>query len=143
MFDDDLYIRSEKLKINNKTIQTPIKSFSMNNLRNDTQINEKVKGVNEIFGNMTKSKLENCVSGRDSNANFYKKVQTGLNKTSSKDINFCFISLPSIKLPEGKEIDVLTNASYINSDATPLPLVQGLFKEKKDFKVIMINLLIS
>ena len=43
IFDDDVYIKSEKLKINNKTVQTPIKSFTLNDLRRDVHINDKVK----------------------------------------------------------------------------------------------------
>lgn len=54
IFDDDVYIKSEKLKINNKTVQTPIKSFTLNDLRRDVHINDKVKGVNEVFKNFKK-----------------------------------------------------------------------------------------
>ena len=129
IFDDDLYIHSEKLKIKNKSIQTPIRAFSMNNLRNDTPINNNVKGVNEFFSKVNKSKLKNYVTGEKSPSNFHKNIRNGLNKTSPDEINFCFISLPDYKLPEGKEIDVLTNMAYFYSDAIPLPLIQGLFKE--------------
>ncbi|MDR1820586.1 MAG: hypothetical protein LBR15_10135 [Methanobrevibacter sp.] len=47
--DEELFIKSEKLRINNKSIQTPIKSFDMKKLRRDTEISPLVRGVNEIF----------------------------------------------------------------------------------------------
>ena len=43
VFDDEVYIRSEKLKINNKSIQTPMKSFTLNDLRKDVKLNDEVK----------------------------------------------------------------------------------------------------
>lgn len=128
LFDDDLFIRSEKLCINKKSIQTPIKSFTLNNLRADTTINNDVKGVNEIFKTFSKSKLEEYVSGERDITKVYKEINRYLNKTSPNELNFCFTTLDYSKFPKGKEIDLLTNISYIFSDATPLPLVHNLFK---------------
>ena len=61
IFDDNVYIRSEKLKINNKSIQTPLKSFTLNDLRNDVKINDEVKKVNEIFKKFSKESLKDYV----------------------------------------------------------------------------------
>lgn len=132
IFDDDVYIRSEKLKINNKTVQTPIKSFTLNDLRRDVHINDDVKWSNEVFKNFTKDSLEKFVSGEKDITNIYKDINRDLKKTSSNELNFCFTTLNYTKFPEGKEIDMLTNVAYIYSDATPLPLVHNLFRPNQD-----------
>jgi len=132
IFDDDVYIKSEKLKINNKTVQTPIKSFTLNDLRRDVHINDKVKGVNEVFKNFKKDSLKKFVSGEKDITYIHKNITRDLKKTSPDEINFCFTKLDYEKFPEGKEIDMLTNVAYIYSDATPLPLIHNLFKPNQD-----------
>ena len=132
MFDDDVYIRSEKLRINNKSIQTPMKSFTLNDLRNDVKLNENVKMVNEVFKKFSKESLQDYVSGKRDITNVHKDINRDFKKISSDEINFCFTTLDYTKFPEGKEIDMLTNVSYIYSDATPLPLVHKLFKPSQD-----------
>ena len=132
IFDDKVYIRSEKLKINNKSIQTPMKSFTLNDLRRDVKLNDEVKKVNEIFKNFSKESLQEYVSGKKDITQVHKTINTDFKKISSNELNFCFTSLDYTKFPEGKEIDMLTNVSYIYSDATPLPLVHNLFKPNQD-----------
>jgi len=132
IFDDDVYIRSEKLKINNKSIQTPMKSFTLNDLRKDVKLNDEVKKVNEVFKKFSKESLQDYVSGKKDITQVHKKINTGFKKISSDELNFCFTYLDYTKFPEGKEIDMLTNVSYIYSDATPLPLVHNLFKPNQD-----------
>ena len=132
LFDDDVYIRSEKLKINNKTVQTPIKSFTLNDLRNDVEINRDVKLSNEIFKKFNKESLSEYVSGVRDVSKIHKDINRDLRKTSPNELNFCFTTLNYTKFPEGKEIDMLTNVSYIYSDATPLPLVHNLFMPNQD-----------
>jgi len=56
--DEELFIKSEKLRINNKSIQTPIKSFDMKKLRRDTDISSLVRGINEIFKEFKTEKIE-------------------------------------------------------------------------------------
>ena len=132
IFDDKVYIRSEKLKINNKSIQTPMKSFTLNDLRRDVNLNDDVKKVNEVFKNFSKESLQEYVSGKKDITQVYKTINTDFKKISSNELNFCFTSLDYTKFPEGKEIDMLTNVSYIYSDVTPLPLVHNLFKPNQD-----------
>lgn len=132
IFDDDVYIRSEKLKINNKTIQTPMKSFTLSDLRRDVHLNEDVKKVNEVFKKFSKESLEQYVSGKKDITQVHKYINRDFKKISSDELNFCFTTLDYTKFPEGKEIDMLTNVSYIYSDATPLPLVHNLFKPNQD-----------
>lgn len=127
--DEDLFIRSEKLKINNKTLKTPIKAINMPSLRQDVSINPMVRGVNEIFKTFKNDDIKQYCSGKKDETRIYKSINTPLNKTDrNSEVNICFIQLPDFQLPENKEIDFITNISYINSDITPLPLVQGLFK---------------
>lgn len=127
--DEELFIRSEKLKINNKTLRTPIKAVNMPSLRQDVHINPIVKGVNEIFKTLKYEDIKKFCSGEKDESKLYKSINTPLNKTDKNtEVNICFVQLPDLKLPENKEIDFITNVSYINSDITPLPLVQGLFK---------------
>lgn len=130
--DEDLFIKSEKIKINHKTIHTPIKSFNMSNLRRDTEINNNVKGVNEIFKILRIDKIKEFVSGEVDIIKFSKNIDTDIKKTGKDEINFCFINLPDDKLPEGKEIDLVTNLTYVKSDAVPLPLVNAFFKMNMD-----------
>lgn len=139
--DEELFIRSEKLKINNKTLRTPIKAVNMPSLRNDVPLNPAVKGVNEIFKTLKCEDIKKFCSGEKDESRIYKSINTPLNKTDkNNEVNICFIQIPDLKLPENKEIDFVTNISYINSDITPLPLVQGLFKGDdgvKDFEIFI------
>ena len=136
--DEELFIKTEKIKINNKSIRTPIKSFHMRNLRRDTIINPQVKGVNEIFRQFNRKSIEEYMAGVKDSNNIYKNIDTSLKKTSPNEINFCFIKLTDQKLPKDKEIDFITNIAYIKSDVTPLPLIENIFKEpgegEKDFE---------
>lgn len=133
--DEDLFIRSEKLRINNKTLRTPIKAVNMPSLRRDVPIKDTVKGVNEIFKIIKIDDIKKYCSGEKDESTIYRNINTSLNKTDKdNEVNICFVQLPDLKLPENKEIDFITNISYINSDITPLPLVQGLFKGDDAFK---------
>lgn len=133
--DEDLFIRSEKLRINNKTLRTPIKAVNMPSLRRDVPIKDTVKGVNEIFKTIKIDDIKKYCSGEKDESTIYRNINTSLNKTDKdNEVNICFVQLPDLKLPENKEIDFITNISYINSDITPLPLVQGLFKGDDAFK---------
>lgn len=127
--DEDLFIRSEKLKINNKTLRTPIKAVNMPSLRQDVPINPVVKGVNEIFKTFKYKDIAGYCSGEKDETNIYRSINTPLNKTDKNtEVNICFIQLPDSQLPQNNEIDFITNVSYVYSDITPLPLVQSLFK---------------
>lgn len=134
IFDDDLYLKSEKLKLNHKTVQTPLKSFTLNDLRADVNINEDVKLSNEIFKRFTKDSLTDYVSGVKDAGKIHLDINRNIRKTSSKELNFCFTTLNYTKFPEGKEIDLLTNVSYIYSDATPLPLIHNFFNVNTDMQ---------
>ena len=127
--DEDLFIRSEKLKINNKTLRTPLKAVNMPNLRNDVPLNPIVKGVNEIFKTFKIKDIKKFCSGEKDETSIYNKINTPLNKTDKNtEVNICFIQLEDAPLPKNNEIDFITNISYVYSDITPLPLVQSLFK---------------
>ncbi|WP_295723222.1 hypothetical protein [uncultured Methanobrevibacter sp.] len=127
--DENLFIRSEKLKINNKTLRTPIKAINMPSLRQDVPMDNRVKGVNEIFKTMKIEDIKKYCSGEKDETNIYQTINTSLNKTEKdKEVNICFIQLPDLRLPKNNEIDFISNISYVYSDITPLPLVQGLFK---------------
>ena len=128
-FDEDLFIKSEKLRVNNKSIKTPIKSFDMKKLRRDTEISSDVKGANEIFRKFTVDEIKDFMVGKKDEKIIGKTINTSINKTSCDELNFCFILVDDNKLPDGKEIDFITNIGYIYSDATPLPLVKALFKD--------------
>lgn len=132
IFDDDVYLRSEKLKINNKSIRTPMKSFTLNDLRKDVKLNKDVKKVNEVFKKFSKESLSEFVSGKRDITKVHKDINRDFKKISADELNFCFTNLEYTKFPEGKEIDLLTNVSYIYSDATPLPLIHNLFKPNQD-----------
>ncbi len=127
--DEELFIRSEKLKINNKTLITPIKAVNMPSLRNDVPLTPIVKGVNEIFKTFKYKDIKGYCTGEKDETNIYKSINTPLNKTNKNtEVNICFIQLPDKQLPKNNEIDFITNISYVYSDITPLPLVQSLFK---------------
>ncbi|GAA5818822.1 MAG: conserved hypothetical protein partial [Methanobrevibacter sp. CfCl-M3] len=125
--DEELFIKSEKLRINNKSIQTPIKSFDMKKLRRDTDISSLVRGVNEIFKEFKTEKIEQYIKGERNSTEIYKELNTSLNKTSNDDVNFCFIALNDSMLPDDKGINLITDIAYNISDATPLPLVEFVF----------------
>lgn len=137
--DEELFIRSEKLKINNKTLRTPIKAVNMSSLRSDVPLNPIVKGVNEIFKNLKIDTIKGFCSGEKDETSIYKNINTPLNKTDKNtEVNICFIQLEDAQLPENKEIDFITNISYIYSDITPLPLIHSLFNGGDAFKDIVI-----
>lgn len=130
--DDDVYIKSEKLRVNHKTIKTPIKSFDMTKLRADTEISENVKGVNEIFKVFTVDKLKEFTSGIRDESEIHRQINTPCNKTNENELNFCFIRIDDEKIPKEDEINFITNIGYQYSDATPLPLSNAFFKEGTD-----------
>ena len=130
IFDDDLYLNSKKLKVNHKMVQTPIKSINVNDLRSDVDLDYSFS--NEIFKKFTKDSLADYVSGIKDAGKIHLDINRNIRKTSSDELNFCFTTLNHTKFPEGKEIDLLTNISYIYSDATPLPLVHNFFNGKED-----------
>lgn len=136
--DEDLFIRSEKLRINNKTLKTPIKAVNMPSLRKDVSIKDDVKGVNEIFKTLKIADIKKYCSGEKDENSIYRTINTPLNKTDrDNEVNICFVQLPDLKLPENNEIDFITNISYVYSDITPLPLVQGLFKSDEGISDLM------
>lgn len=131
--DEELFIRSGKIKINNKCIKTPVKSFNMPNLRRDTKVNSSVKGVNEVFKLIKSKDIEEYCLGARNESKLYSNIQTSTNKTSKDEVNLCFTQLNDNILPNEKGIDFLTNLSYINSDITPLPLIHSLFNGEDIF----------
>ena len=139
--DEELFLRSEKLKINNKTLRTPIKAVNMPSLRKDVPLNPVVKGVNEIFKTFKINDIKKFCTGEKDESRIYKSINTPLNKTDkNNEVNICFLQLEDAQLPENKEVDFLTNISYVYSDITPLPLVQSLFKGDdalKDIEIFM------
>lgn len=143
--DEELFIRSEKLRINNKTLKTPLKAFNMPNLRRDVELDSKVKGVNEIFKELKINNIQSYCACEKDESNIHNSIKTSLNKTSNEDVNLCFVQLPDLTLPQGKQIDFISNISYVHSDITPLPLVHGLFNgddafnDLKLFKEFMSN----
>lgn len=139
--DEELFIRSEKLKINNKILRTPIKAVNMPSLRNDVPLNPTVKGVNEIFKTFKHKDIKEFCSGEKDESRIYKSINTPLNKTDkNNEVNICFIQLEDPQLPKNNEIDFITNISYVYSDITPLPLVQSLFKSDDGIKDLEIFL---
>lgn len=72
--DENLFIRSEKLKINNKTLITPIKAVNIPSLRNDVPLNPIVKGVNEIFKTFKYKDIKGYCTGGKDETNIYKSI---------------------------------------------------------------------
>ena len=88
--DEELFIKSSKIKINNKSLKTPLKAFNMLNLRRDTEINEDVKGVNEIFKSFRPNDIKQYCFGEKNESNLYSNIRTSTNKTSKDEVNICF-----------------------------------------------------
>jgi len=132
--DDDFFIKSQKVRINDKKFVTPIKSIDMSNLRRDIHLNDCVKGLNEVFRTFNHEKLDKFVTGKDDETDkIHKPMNTKFNKTAEDEVNLCFTLYESPNLPEGKSINLLTNTAYQYSDATPLPLLTSFFQDEKDF----------
>ncbi len=130
--DEDLYIKSEKLKINNKIIKTPIKSFDVTKTRQDTEVSQLVKGVNEIFKTFKIDTIKKYVDGTEDTKDVYNEIQRHYNRSSKGDneINFCFTMVKDSYSLDEKEINMITNIGYNKSDATPLPIFENLFKNE-------------
>lgn len=140
--DEDLYIKSEKLKINNKSIKTPIKSIDVTKTRIDTEISPLVRGVNEIFKTFKIDTIKECVNGRKDTKDIYKEIDIHYKRNSNQNngINFCFTTVKDSFSLNEKEINILTNIGYNRSDATPLPIFENLFKNKNyDIKKSLIT----
>jgi len=133
-FNDDLYVKSQKVKINGKKFVTPIKSIDMSNLRRDTPLNDNIKGLNELFKTFNATNLEKYVSGEEKEKKIYAPLNTKIRKTQEEETNICFILYESPNLPSGKSIDFMTNISYFYSDAIPLPLLNSFFNENNNFR---------
>lgn len=141
--DDDICLKSQKIHINGKKLITPIKSVNMAKIRRDTPINNKVKGINEIFKTLNNEKINDYITGTNDESNITKNILSNLRKTDSKDVNLCFIQHEDNKLPEEeKAINFIMNIAYEYSDATPLPILPKYFSdETSDFLKIYENYL--
>lgn len=133
---DDLFLKKQKVNIQGKEFQTPIKTIDASKLRSDIQIVDSIKGLNEICKFFNKKRLNEYVTGIRDESLINKELDRKIKNTSPKEATICFVGYEDPKFPDEKEINFLMNLAYEFSDATPLPLMPKLFKEdKRDFNV--------
>ncbi|AFC99393.1 hypothetical protein Mtc_0630 [Methanocella conradii HZ254] len=132
---DDLLLKKQLVNINSKNINTPIKTISARNCRSDIQINNDVKGLNEIYTSFNEKTLLEYLDGKRSYLKQNKRIKNMIGKTREDEVVLTFVSYTGYNYPIRKGIDFLTNISYLNSDATVLPLLPYIFKnDNRDFR---------
>lgn len=132
---DDLLLKNQLVNINGKNIQTPIKTISARNCRPDIQIKNDVKGLNEICRSFNEKTLLEFLDGTRSSLNLNKGIKNMVGKAGINEVVLTFVSYTGFNYPIKKGIDFLTNISYLNSDATVLPLLPYIFKnDNREFK---------
>jgi hypothetical protein len=133
---DDLFMKTQKINIEGKILQTPIKTIDASKLHPDIQIVDKVKGLNEICKFFNGQRLEEYVTGAKDESLINIELARKIRNTNHKEAIICFVGYEDLKFPDEKGINFLMNLAHEFSDATPLPLVPKLFKnDERDFYV--------
>jgi hypothetical protein len=134
---DDLLLKSQKIIIEGKKFQTPIKTIDASKLRSDIQVAEEVKGLNETYKTFNEKRLGEYITGEKDESKINKELDRYKEKTNSKkEATICFVSYEEKKFPNERGIDFLMDIAHEFSDATPLPLLPLLFRDdKRDFPI--------
>jgi len=134
-FAEDLFLKKQKVTIGNKNFQTPIKVIDASHRRSDIVIKKEVKGLNEISRNFDESKLTEYLTGARPESQINAELDNTLRRIGPDEVAITFTVYDSVRYPSEKGINFLTNLSYEYSDATPLPILPKLFKDKtRDFE---------
>ena len=128
IFAEDSHYKTENVKIGSKSFSTPIKALDLKKNITDISINQKIKGINEVY-RIFNSKSLNNVQTTDREQTINNEVNRLIKKYSSDDeVNICFTEFEDIRIPNEDEIEYLTNLSYVHSDITPLPMLPKVAK---------------
>jgi len=135
---DDLFLKKQKVIIEGKKFQTPIKTIDASKLHSEIQVLDDVKGLNETYKTFNEERLKEYITGEKDESKINGELDRYKRKTNPEEAIICFVSYEEQKFPDERGVDFLMDLAHEFSDATPLPLLPRLFKEdKRDFTIKM------
>lgn len=129
VFAEDCYYKTQRVKIGNKSLITPIKAVDLNKAKTGLNFNSTMRGVNEVYKIYNSSKIGTILSTADREPEINNEIDRTYRKfTQEGELNICFTEFDDLNYPTQKELDYLTDLSHVHSDLTPLPLTPKLSK---------------
>ncbi|OPY26817.1 MAG: hypothetical protein A4E28_02290 [Methanocella sp. PtaU1.Bin125] len=129
-YADDIFLKGQHVTVGGKSFRTPIKAIDAAHRRPDITIKNEVKGLNEICKYFNEGKLTAFVTGARPESLINAELENTFRRIGSDEAAITFTVYDSLRYPSEKGINFLMNLSYEYSDATPLPLLPKLFKDK-------------
>jgi hypothetical protein len=127
--EDSLYVTKE-FRVNGKKLTTPIKSLNLSKSNSKLLLNDKIRGMNEIYKRFSlnkdskKNSIYNVLDFPEKLSTFNYGLNSLVRKTDiGKEINICFVEYDDTKYPEKKPLEFIVDTAYEYSDITPLPII--------------------
>lgn len=127
--EDSLYVTKE-FRVNGKKLTTPIKSLNLSKSNSKLLLNDKIRGINEIYKRFSlnkdskKNSIYNVLNFPEKLNTFNYELNSLVRKTDiGKEINICFVEYDDTKYPEKKPLEFIVDTAYEYSDITPLPII--------------------
>ncbi len=121
--DQELQYRSQEVKANGKTLQTPIKAIDPSKIHSSVSLSKNVECVNELYAGLSKEKLSNHLTSSDNSLIYSLNGLQRKFRNPIKEMQFCFLEYKDESIPKLKEIEYLTDQAYVYSDITPIPML--------------------
>jgi len=143
--ENETLYKNKIIKVDGKSISTPIIAYDMSLIRNNEQLAPISMGLNEIYQLIDTEKIpiNKLMSDTKAEKAFDNRLQTKFNKTNfEEDINICILESGNQRYPSSKENEYILSTAYLVSDIIPLPNYpnitnkidsDSLFSKYKDF----------
>ena len=146
-YSDDLMLRRQTIKINGKSVETPIKAMPVADMLKIPAIpkesfNQRIFGINEIWKEFTGKSLGRYMSDRENELNL--AVNKIVSSRPEKEVNIMFTEFKESRYPTMAELRFLANFTHEYSDVLTLPLTPETFKDQnskgeKSQKVLVVS----
>lgn len=98
-------IRKTRIEIGNKTLTTPSRALNLGDHLSESRLikNKKIRGINEIYKNLTSERIEQISNDTEAEVIFNKKLKNILNKSDlENELNFPLLSFENKNKRLGK-----------------------------------------
>jgi len=136
--DSNIFYKVGRIRVGGKKIDTPIKALELSKLRPKISIDEKFRGLNEIYKIFPqRTKLDKYGDTRIHSINDYRYDRNKMdnltyhfeslkNKTNKDEVTICFLGFDGSTFPSDEELRFLGIESFIYSDIIPFPIITKL-----------------
>lgn len=125
--EDSLY-KTQKIKVGNKTIETPGKAIDIRKMPTNLKFSEEIRDIKEIYRTFTADSIKQASSTNKEQEINGQLTRYRIRDSTPNQITLTFSEFDGKYFPNEKEIELLTDINYSNSDITPLPLVPNICK---------------